>query len=143
MMGAMFSIVWANSQKARTPRIMPKSSRSVPAYPFVVIGALLLERHEGSRERTGSTWTSSRYAARRSSPPSPSDRGTLRRRRRDRGGRGHPPRPRHVAPPPLLELRSERTVVDDQAALLQPLHRKEVEVDGPDHHQPIVHQHRL
>src|SRR5581483_10581740 len=36
MMGAMFSMVWANSQKARTPRIIPKSSRSVPAYLVVV-----------------------------------------------------------------------------------------------------------
>ena len=30
MVGAMFSVVWANSQKASTPRIMPKRSRSLP-----------------------------------------------------------------------------------------------------------------
>jgi hypothetical protein len=30
-LGAMFSMVWANRQKLRTPRIMPTSSRSLPA----------------------------------------------------------------------------------------------------------------
>jgi hypothetical protein len=30
MVGAIFSVVWAKSQKASTPRIMPNRSRSVP-----------------------------------------------------------------------------------------------------------------
>ncbi len=30
MIGAMLSVVWANSQKARTPKIMPNRSRSLP-----------------------------------------------------------------------------------------------------------------
>ena len=30
MAEAMFSVVWANSQKASTPRMMPKRSRSLP-----------------------------------------------------------------------------------------------------------------
>src|SRR5947209_934629 len=32
MVGAMFSVVWAKSQKASTPRMMPKRSRSLPTH---------------------------------------------------------------------------------------------------------------
>lgn len=30
MVGAMFSVVWANSQNASTPRMIPNSNRSLP-----------------------------------------------------------------------------------------------------------------
>ena len=32
MSGAMLSVVWANSQNATTPMMMPNSSRSLPLY---------------------------------------------------------------------------------------------------------------
>jgi hypothetical protein len=31
--GEMFSVVWANSQKANTPKMMPNSTRSLPTKP--------------------------------------------------------------------------------------------------------------
>src|SRR5437868_3812770 len=40
---AIFSVVWANSQNARTPRMMPNRSRSLPTYAAFASGLSVVE----------------------------------------------------------------------------------------------------